>query len=287
MIKIFAPNDSLKNFVLFFHMFHWTKKESDSIIKHRCLPTGCSFLGFQREGSMQVVIDDLTISPSKYYLNAQTTVPYFMQTHTNNFKAMVACLKPTSIYHLFKISPTELVDASQNPKDLFGDLFNRFETKFLEEENPFRQFLLVQKLITDQIKRAGPKLNIIDIAIDYIIIKEGKLKVKDLLSYLNVSERHFQKKFKSVVGIPPYSYIQIIRINFIFSYLRSSNLKDCKTITAFSNFYDVAHFSKVFKNFMGIPPSEFNIDEFPFLKLTAVEQALWITPFQALMEKHN
>ena len=47
------------------------------------------------------------------------------------------------------------------------------------------------------------------------------------------------------------------------------------------------HIFQKFLRILWVSASEFNVDQFPFMKLTSVEQALWIAPYQVLENKSD
>jgi len=282
MFKKFEPHDRLKDYILFYFEIDWKKSVSGDIIKYLCIPTGCSFMGFQKKGRMKVQMDDSIYNTEKYYVNAQTTVPYFMCSDDPCLNVMVACLKPTALHHLFKLDVSKIVDSGANPKKLLKGLDAHTENRLMNS-NATDSIKILDEIFLKQLKNATVNFNFVDVAIRLILESQGTISIGELATKLKVSIRYFQKKFKEIVGIPPSLYIKIIRYNFIFTTLNKTDSNDCKTPTALFNFYDSAHYSNSFKKYLGVSPSEFDPEVFPFVKLTSIEQAVWITPFQYLL----
>ncbi|WP_165805952.1 helix-turn-helix domain-containing protein [Marixanthomonas spongiae] len=281
MFKTFEAHPRLQAFILFYFELNWQKKQPNETIKHLSLPTGCSFMGFQSSGNMQIKIDEYTYTTERFYVNAQTTLPYYMCYSGNHLKAVVACLKPTALYHLFKIDVSTLINTGANPVSLFkGRLGASFQARF-KTNTTAENIRELDALFIAQLNEVTPRFNFVDTTIDIIVQSKGEIKLKELIQKLQVSKRYFQKKFKAMVGIPPSVYMKIIRYNFIFSSLKEEELHYTSTSAPFY-FYDSAHYSNDFKKYMGICPSQFNPEHYPFLKLTAIEKAVWINAFQSL-----
>ena len=281
MFKTFKAHPRLQDFILFYFELNWQKKHPNATIKHLSLPTGCSFMGFQSIGTMQVQIDNVTYPTETYYVNAQTTLPYYMCYSGDHLKAVVVCLKPTALYHLFEIDVSKLVNTGTNPQALFGGRLDAsFQARF-KTHTTTENIQELDTLFLAQLNQVAPRFNFVDTAIDLILRTKGEIKLSELIRKLQVSQRYFQKKFKEMVGIPPSVYMKIIRYNFIFSSLKEEELHYTSTSAPFY-FYDSAHYSKDFKNYMGICPSQFNPDHHPFLKLTTIEKAAWISAFECL-----
>ncbi len=279
MLTTFRPSEALSNYVLHYFTLDWKKPNGQSKVKQLCLPTGCSVLGFHLKGRMKVDIDNRIIETKKHYVIAQTTRPFFMIADEDLY-VLVVCLKPTALFHLLGIDLQPLVNEGGDIFSLFGERMKTLE-KELEKSNDIQhQIKLLETLLLNQLSIHASKPNFIDISVDLIIENKGCISVKGLIDKLGVSERYFQRKFKMMVGISPSTYINIIRYNFIFAALNHNSLDDWKNATAQFNFYDGPHFSHSFKNLFGKSPSDFDINEHPFLKISAVENSLWLFPFK-------
>lgn len=286
MITVYEPTNKLKNYILHYFVIDWKTKSTKKDFKQLCLPTGCSFIGFHIKGRMQVAIDNYSIRTNQNYVNAQTTRPYYMIAD-NDLYIIVICLKPTALHHLFNVDVSPMVNEQGNIYSLFGDKINVLEKELKKTKSTKKQIQLIEKILIEQQNKSMTKPNFIDIAIDLIIKNEGCISISELIRKIGVSERYFQKKFKEMVGIKPSIYINIVRFNFIFSRLREYELQNSKTLASLFDFYDAAHYSKSFKAIFGKSPSDFDVNKHPFLKYTAVENSLWLYPFQQISSKEK
>lgn len=100
--------------------------------------------------------------------------------------------------------------------------------------------------------------------IDYRIISLSKIlknnfvikkSTEELAEQLNLSKVHLMQLFKKEVGIPIGRYILWRRVaNTIKSVMEGKNITDSAMEAGFT---DTPHFSRVFKDFIGAPPSNF------------------------------
>ena len=131
MFKTFEADPRLQDFILFYFELDWQKQDAQTPSKHLSLPTGCSFMGFQSVGTMHVQVNQTTYPTEPYFVNAQTTLPYYMCYPGDRLKAIVACLKPTALYHLFHIDVSQMVNTGANPIALFeGQIDASFQARF-------------------------------------------------------------------------------------------------------------------------------------------------------------
>lgn len=86
---------------------------------------------------------------------------------------------------------------------------------------------------------------------------DNKIYLDELAKIIHLNKFSFSKKFKSLTGMTPMSYVLMKKV---FS-AKTQLTTDCDiTDIAYSyNFTDVAHFSHAFKKFVGISPKEYRM----------------------------
>jgi len=82
------------------------------------------------------------------------------------------------------------------------------------------------------------------------------LRVTTLAALANLSPAHFAVRFKEQTGCSPRDYLHLLRIHRACQLLRSSAL-NVKEIAARLGYQDPFHFSRQFKAFQGVSPSEY------------------------------
>ena len=82
------------------------------------------------------------------------------------------------------------------------------------------------------------------------------LRVTTLAALANLSPAHFAVRFKEQTGCAPRDYLHLLRIHRACQLLRSSTLS-VKEVAARLGYQDQFHFSRQFKAFQGVSPSEY------------------------------
>jgi AraC family transcriptional regulator of arabinose operon len=82
------------------------------------------------------------------------------------------------------------------------------------------------------------------------------MRVSALAALANLSAAHFSVLFKEQTGCSPRDYLHLLRIHRACQLLRSSNL-NVKEIATRLGYQDQFHFSRQFKAFQVVPPSEY------------------------------
>lgn len=92
-------------------------------------------------------------------------------------------------------------------------------------------------------------------SIEYMYQNKGNIHISDLAHMNYCSIRTLSRKYNETVGINPKLMCRIIRLQYtLLNYLNSSH-SNITDIALNSGYYDQSHFTKDFKEFIGISPS--------------------------------
>lgn len=142
---------------------------------------------------------------------------------------------------------------------LFKKIFARWATD--KEKNYFECFSLLYKIL-DEINKENFNLTlhqkIIQPAINAINTDflNDELTVPMLASMCEISETYFKKLFKERYNISPKKYIIQLKINHACELLQLKKYS-IKQVAELCNYPDIYYFSKQFKDYMGITPTQF------------------------------
>lgn len=84
----------------------------------------------------------------------------------------------------------------------------------------------------------------------------GDLDLATLAGAAHLSPKHFARTFKDVVGVPPMTYLQAMRLSRARAALASTDTPAGR-IASDHGFADAAHFSRAFKLRYGVTPTQF------------------------------
>ena len=92
-------------------------------------------------------------------------------------------------------------------------------------------------------------------AVDLICFYRGQLSSAKVASEVCLCQRHFERKFKSAIGISPKTFAKIHRFKYALRYLRNNPDQDLTSVAIECGYYDHTHLIKDFKTLSGNTPT--------------------------------
>lgn len=87
---------------------------------------------------------------------------------------------------------------------------------------------------------------------------EKPLRVKDLAELVHLSISQFDRRFKAIYQMTPQQYILRVRLHAACHELLASSGSIAQIATS-CGFYDQSYFTKQFRKYLGVPPSEYRV----------------------------
>jgi len=192
---------------------------------------------------------------SDLFLYGQTLEPVSLDA-TGPYKFIVVQLYPFASKYLLGVDPKVLNDecfdllqlTHVDVKSIFRELNN---TADLEQ-----QVALVYQLILQLIEKNNqPPDDQLQQAISMIIRHEGQVPIKEVRDKVYLTERTFERKFSTSVGLTPKQFAKIIQFQCSLHQLNEANYDRLVEIGMDSGFADQSHFIRTFKKYTGQTPS--------------------------------
>ncbi|MBS1527121.1 MAG: helix-turn-helix transcriptional regulator, partial [Bacteroidetes bacterium] len=98
----------------------------------------------------------------------------------------------------------------------------------------------------------------VGLVIKQIIRVKGQVTVKQLTDMTGFSERNLERLFQTTIGISPVRYLQIVKLHYFLSLIRSQgNTVSLTQAGLESGYYDQAHLIHNFKQTTGLTPKQY------------------------------
>ena len=96
-------------------------------------------------------------------------------------------------------------------------------------------------------------------AVDLIYLTKGQLSLSKASAEICLSQRHFERKFKSSIGVSPKTFARIIRFKHALRYLQDHPQKDLLSVAIECGYYDHTHLIKDFRILSGNTPGNIRL----------------------------
>jgi AraC-like DNA-binding protein len=84
----------------------------------------------------------------------------------------------------------------------------------------------------------------------------GRVRISALVDEIGWSERHFAREFRDHLGMTPKAFARVLRFARVVKQLTRCNTPRLVDIALDCGYYDQAHFTRDFRTFAGITPTE-------------------------------
>ncbi|MFZ1750497.1 MAG: AraC family transcriptional regulator [Saprospiraceae bacterium] len=238
----------------------------------------------RKEGCTQYILIHCVGGKGWYKIAGKT-----YQVHTNDFFILPTntshsygadTIDPWSIYWVhftgelakFYFELLTTIDHSPNTaivnttrKILFDDIFQHIEIMNNQENiiygNSFF-YAFLSSFQTSELKKSGATNDVVHQCISYMKLNKDKiLSLDDLAKIANISSSHLSAEFKKATKYSPMQLFTSLKIQEACQMLAENNLS-IKAIAFSLGYKDQYHFSKIFKNVMGISPKFFKKSNF-------------------------
>lgn len=175
-------------------------------------------------------------------------------------------LHPLAPYYLFNIHGNEI---RNDWKGLLGALPSNSRKHFesiSRDMEPLRIISHILDALQNLLKCRTAPIEWLDFTIFEIFKHNGAVSLTKLVDKTNISERHFRRKFKEIIGISPKYFCKVIQLNSVFELIKSGSSEKLHTLALDYGYYDQAHFINDFNRLIGESPVNFLNGEFIHLK---------------------
>lgn len=223
----------------------------------RMIPDGCFHMVINLGDPHRYVDKDGRPSqPKRSHINAKQT-EFVTIERSGHVEMMGVIFKPYAFYPFVRMPINELAGDIRNMDELMDERFELLEEQLALLPRVREKFVVLEhwlrhRLHGDPLKKPELKRQIA-FAGELMRQQNGNIPVRDLATKLDLSERSLERYFNTWYGVSPKQYSKVYRIHNVLRHMHadSGNLVDYAVM---GGFYDQSHFTRVFKQMVGVTP---------------------------------
>lgn len=237
----FAPSKILTPYIETYWMSEGFKGEGDS---HKILPDGCvDIIFFLNRANEQIQTSIIGTMTTPINVNYSETIQIFGVR-----------FKPTGIVAFTPVSIHEFTDRDVELESVETLFCKSFHERLRQKQSMEEIITYTDNYLMNCLPYIyQPDKRIIH-AVDLILLTQGRLSLSEAASEVCLSQRHFERKFKSAVGISPKTFAKITRFKLALRCMQKHPQKDLLSIAIECGYYDHTHLIKDFKRISGDTP---------------------------------
>ncbi|MBO0933230.1 helix-turn-helix transcriptional regulator [Fibrella aquatilis] len=193
----------------------------------------------------QIILYGQSVKPVQLTLTGESTV-------------LGICFYPDALKALFGLDAFELTDTCMDMSELFCVRDKPLLERLLQPASANSVdslFGYVSAHLQDHNPNTDPA---IAQALNEMIRSNGNITLKALQDTLRLTERSLERRFKQSVGISPKLFARICRFQAALNQLTNGRYDKLSDVAYESGYADHSHFTRTFKAFTGILPTEYH-----------------------------
>ena len=248
-----APSAGISRFVDYL----WLLTDAPSHARERILPTGTLELVINLAHDRIRVYDEAGVCQpfSGAIISGAYDRPFDIDTAAHA-RMMGVHFRPGGAFPFTRVSPGELANAHVDATTLWGRCALQLRERLCGARTDQERFeILDAALVARAVESAGSAHPDLSRALDHL--SEARMSVRDLVSSLGISHRHFAAVFRREVGLPPKVFARIQRFQRAISVRREGGVGDCARLSVQCGYFDQSHMHRDFAAFARVAPRQY------------------------------
>jgi AraC-like DNA-binding protein len=265
--QVYTPSPELQPFV----KCYWTlDDESDeTLVRQRVVPDGCMEMIFHHGDLYRQYFEDGTsvLQPRSFIFGQITT--YLEIAPTGASGIIAARFLPEGLAPFLAVPVAALEDKAVDMHTLFGEKGKTLETEILRAPDTQQRIQLIESFLLSLLERPQTIDTITKACVEAIIQSQGQLGMIALAGQVQINRRNMERRFASAIGISPKQLSKVVRLQATLRMLEQKKFSNLTSLAYENGYYDQAHFIKDFREFTGMSPKSFYVENLKFAALFA------------------
>ena len=252
--RIIPPPPALQNDVESFRISEYSGAEGLAI---NVAPNALPGIVFQMDATGRPAIENIATPSSgetpttTLFVHGAGVEPSVMRFTPESYVTIQVILKPHALRSLFGLNAAVL----SNNLVALGEIAGRdLAVRLLDAGDDTQRLVLIGDFLSLRLRAAHPRDTLIEESLRLIERDVACVSVRYLLERLNISERHFERRFAQAVGVSPQAYIRVRRFNKAVRLIKMGQYRRLTDIAYALNFYDQSHLIRDVSALSGLTP---------------------------------
>lgn len=256
---IFEPHSELAAYVKCYWTLEGTKEETPQ--KNTIVPDGTMKLIFHYKDSYRHYPENGTpVILPHCFLIGQLTKPYVVEPlgETGSF---IVRFHPHGFLPFTSFSLKAMENTALPIEHIFGEQGHVLGQNILKASSHSERIQLAESFLRSRLREQKQTDEVIQSTIDSIQKTKGQFSVSQFAEQHNINRRLLLKRFSSLVGLSPKQLSKTVRVQSTLKTLLTTEVTSLTSIAYENEYYDQAHFIKDFKEFTGLTPKKYLLDD--------------------------
>lgn len=155
------------------------------------------------------------------------------------------------------VATKDLADTHVDLQTLWGNAAVELRDRLCEAREPADRFRLLEDALKAHLFRPMDHHYAVPFALDAFMRGGSDSSIRDVSKQVGLSQRRFIQVFEREVGLTPKLFCRLRRFQRAFSELGHAKTPDWGSLVVDCGYFDQSHFIKDFRDFSGLPPTEY------------------------------
>ncbi|SHG74696.1 helix-turn-helix domain-containing protein [Flagellimonas flava] len=175
-------------------------------------------------------------------------------------------LHPLTPYYLFHMKGSSFVNKWVPLEGTAKHHWSSLEESLKKCKSPIERVKLIADELIKLESNKLPSIYWLDNCIETIYHNNGSISIQDMVDTSGLSNRHFTRVFRDIVGVPPKYFCKVIQLNNFFKIINTSDDERILKLALDCGYYDQSHFIHDFKKMIGDSPERFLASKDAYVK---------------------
>lgn len=175
-------------------------------------------------------------------------------------------LYPTASYYLFHNSGDYFLNTWRSLKEASPICIKELKKELAEETSTENRILCLINFLKLLEKHRLQPICWLEDSLKKIFSRNGNISQRELIKDAGLSERHYRRIFKKVIGVSPKYFCKIIQLSTVFELLNNAREEKIHHLALDCGYYDQSHFIRNFQKLIGNSPENFLNSKHAYLK---------------------